>query len=282
MEYTLGSFGILNLDGMENPPFILLDGGIERRYQEVYDYTNSSRDDYHGYLFQYTLNGKGCFETKGIQYDLKEGMGFLVQFPEDSRYCLPPDSTVPWEFIFLHFDGYAAPSFWEKFVQISENPFCLDRNSPPVRMALGLHAKMMEIGRLEKYQGGEFLYRFMCGILRELEYPAQKDKDTLVSTALRLMDEEYGTLQSIEELAVRLGVSFSHFTRCFRQETGIPPIQYLTQLRVQSAMNDLLNTDQNLESISRRNGFSNGNYFAKVFRRKVGLAPGEYRRKHRI
>ena len=43
-------------------------------------------------------------------------------------------------------------------------------------------------------------------------------------------------------------------------------------------MNDLLNSDADLETVARRNGFAGGNYFCKVFRRVVGLSPTQYRR----
>ena len=52
---------------------------------------------------------------------------------------------------------------------------------------------------------------------------------------------------------------------------------YLTGLRLQSAMNDLLGTEHGIDSIARTNGFSNGNYFAKIFRKHVGISPGSYR-----
>lgn len=55
------------------------------------------------------------------------------------------------------------------------------------------------------------------------------------------------------------------------------PGQYLTDLRISSAMNDLSNTTENLEAIAQKNGFSNANYFGKVFKKKVGVTPIQYR-----
>lgn len=46
-------------------------------------------------------------------------------------------------------------------------------------------------------------------------------------------------------------------------------------------MNDLLNTNEKLEIIANRNGFSSGNYFCKVFKKSVGMSPNEYRRNRR-
>lgn len=57
----------------------------------------------------------------------------------------------------------------------------------------------------------------------------------------------------------------------------VSPGQYLTQLRIQSSMYDLLNTKDKLESIAQNNGFANANYYEKVFKKQVGVTPTQYR-----
>lgn len=51
MYYTKGVFGVLNLESLPDEPMVLLDGGIESRYNEDYFFDNSCRSNYHGYLF---------------------------------------------------------------------------------------------------------------------------------------------------------------------------------------------------------------------------------------
>lgn len=91
------------------------------------------------------------------------------------------------------------------------------------------------------------------------------------------MLKEYNTLEGVDEVAKRLGISQEHLTRSFKTEQGIPPVRYLTNLRIQAAMNDLLDTEDLIQDIALRTGFSNGNYFSKVFRKYAGMSPGEYR-----
>lgn len=82
-------------------------------------------------------------------------------------------------------------------------------------------------------------------------------------------------------MAGYVGVSSEHLCRCFRREFGVTPVEYLTRLKLQSAMRDLLSTGKSVEHIARDNGFSNGNYFGKVFRRYMGMSPGAYREQQR-
>lgn len=83
----------------------------------------------------------------------------------------------------------------------------LDENSPPVRMALHLQKRLTSGERLQKYEGGEFLYRFLCALLRETEHPVTQKKSSSVQKAAEIMEEEYRRLGGIEELAARLDIS---------------------------------------------------------------------------
>lgn len=277
MEYREGLFGVLNMDEMENEPLVLLDGGIECRCGEAYDFYNGNRTEYGGFLFQYTLRGEGLFVRNGRECLVKKGSGFFVRFPEESRYCLPDEPGAVWEFLYLHFEGSAADAFADKLAALCPELIELDPGSVPVRMALNLQERLIGKERLEKYEGGEFLYRFLCALLREVERPGKPVKDSLAGKAAEYMKERYPVIQGIEETAGQLGVSPAHLSRCFRKEMGVSPIEFLTRLKIQSAMNDLLGTEKSVECIARENGFSSGNYFGKVFRRYMGMSPGTYR-----
>lgn len=277
MEYNRGIFGVLNQDDMEGQPLVLLDGGVESRLGETYDFYNDDRPGYEGFLFQYTLGGEGVFEKNNFGYKVRRGQGFLVQFPEKSRYYMENGRDEPWEFLYLHFLGDGAIPFVRKIRNICPDLMSLDESSPPIRMALHLQKRLTNGERLQKYQGGEFLYRFLCALLRETEHPAAQKKSSAVQRAAEIMEEEYPRLTGIEELAARLDLSPEHLSRAFKDEMGRAPLSYLTGLRLQSAMNDLLGTEWSIDSIARKNGFSNGNYFAKIFRKHVGISPGSYR-----
>ena len=95
--------------------------------------------------------------------------------------------------------------------------FCIGCNSRPVMQAIKLHKKLTEGGRLEKYGGGEFLYAFLCSLLREAEYPPS-GKSSLVRRAMDIMEAEYAVLEGVEAVADRLGVSQEHLARCFRAQ----------------------------------------------------------------
>lgn len=279
MDYTKGVFGVLNLGGLENEPMVLLDGGIESRFREPYFFDNSKRPDYCGYLFQYTLSGCGMFEVDGQVVPLPVGTAFLTAIPQKNCYYLPKEADEPWEFLYLHFDGNAVVPFFEKLYECGGGVLFIDPQASMISKAFALQKRMINGGHLAPYEGGEFLYGFLCELLRKQLHPAVSQKESIAGQAALLMESEFATLSGIDEVAKRLQLSPEHLSRSFHSEWGMSPIHYLNQLRIQFAMNDLLGGTDTIEAIAIQNGFANGNYFAKVFRRYTGMTPGEYRRK---
>ncbi len=281
MNDRYGNYGFLQQGRLTDPPLVLFDLGVERRCEKSYRFDNAQRTSFGGYLLQYTLNGCGCYECGGQSYGLPKDCGFFARMPEDSRYFFPTNPSVPeWEFFFLHFDGPAALPFFDA-VRASGGPvFSLAPDNPPVRLFFQLFEKCRRQESLALYETGEFLYRFLTGLVRELETPVGKGSGP-VRHAVSYLKQHFSTIQGIGEAAAACGISHEHLTRMFRAETGQTPLQYLTRLRLEHGLFLLLNTRDSIESIAIACGFLNGNYFAKVFRRYLHCSPEEYRRRNR-
>ena len=281
MQYSLGNYGFLQHEKMTQQPLVLLDMGIEHRHQEAYFFDNANRAPYTGYLLQYTLAGAGIYENTQ-KHTLTEGMGFFSQIPEESCYYLP-DSHISdsWTFFYLHFDGPAARPFYDTMHSLCGATFSLPLNSPAITLFLRLFERCHQHKPLELYEGGEFLYRFLSQLLREIESPSL-EATPLVSFTKEYIAANFKTLQSIHDLADLAQVSHEHLSRCFHKETGHTPQQYLTKLRVEHALYLLLNTSLSICEIATTCGFQNGNYFAKVFKKYLQCSPQEYRKMNRV
>ena len=227
---------------------------------------------------QYTLSGTGWFEKNGKTYEMRPGRGFLCQIPENSRYYLHPESEEPWIILYFHFRGSAVYYATERLFEKTGDVFYADADSEPIRTALQMHRKLKNGYRSEPYECGVFLYQFFCSLLREVQRPERKQTHFFVREAIRQMDTDCASVQGIEQLAEQSRVSFAHFTRCFREETGVSPMQYLQEARIRKAMTLLLNTGKSVEEIAAETGFSSGNYFGKVFRHHMGISPSAYRK----
>jgi signal transduction histidine kinase/DNA-binding LacI/PurR family transcriptional regulator/DNA-binding response OmpR family regulator len=104
----------------------------------------------------------------------------------------------------------------------------------------------------------------------------------LVRRAMAYIHEHYAEPVTRVELAARLAVSERHLTRCFHEEMGIPPITYLNRFRIRQAKTMLETGHTNLTEVAQAVGFSDSNYFGRVFREEVGVSPGAFVRGKRV
>jgi AraC family transcriptional regulator len=78
---------------------------------------------------------------------------------------------------------------------------------------------------------------------------------------------------SVETLAELVELSPFHFSRVFKQATGMSPLQYVTRERITRAQQLIRETSRSLIEIALEVGYPSPSHFAKVFRRVTGTTP---------
>ena len=71
----------------------------------------------------------------------------------------------------------------------------IDAQTNSIQKALALHTRMISGGHLQPYEGGEFLYGFLCGLLRHVLHPAAFHTESTASQAALLMEKEFATIR---------------------------------------------------------------------------------------
>ena len=84
---------------------------------------------------------------------------------------------------------------------------------------------------------------------------------------------------SCETLAAQAGLSTVYFRRLFRTVYGVPPKQYLLELRIRSARQLLAESGRSVTEVAELCGFSSVYHFCRTFRSATGETPSGYRRK---
>jgi len=82
---------------------------------------------------------------------------------------------------------------------------------------------------------------------------------------------------SVAALAEELRCSPGHLAKIFHEETGERILECLGRLRLQNALDALAHTALSVKEIAAACGYSDANYFARVFRQATGQSPQEYR-----
>lgn len=92
------------------------------------------------------------------------------------------------------------------------------------------------------------------------------------------VENHYGEPIRLEEMADKVNFSPNHFSQRFRQETGEPFSDYLTRVRIREAVRLYRESDYSTEEIAVRVGYTNPNYFVKVFKKATGQTVKQFRR----
>ena len=93
------------------------------------------------------------------------------------------------------------------------------------------------------------------------------------------MREHYADADlNLSGMAMRNGMSVSTLRRYFNLVYGMPPVRFLTILRLNAAKSMLSATEKSVGEIAALSGFNDQFYFSKCFKENCGVAPTEYRK----
>lgn len=108
----------------------------------------------------------------------------------------------------------------------------------------------------------------------------RKNADTAAWQVAQIHDyieKSYFESITLAALAGEYHMDASYLSRIFSQRYGETIIAFLTRVRMEHAVELMRNEEKNLETISFLVGYDDYNYFSRVFRKKMGASPSEYR-----
>jgi two-component system response regulator YesN len=99
-----------------------------------------------------------------------------------------------------------------------------------------------------------------------------------VQKALNMIEVRVQDPPSLGELASLSGLGRTYFSFVFKEVTGTGLRDYLIQSRINKAKDLLNDTDLKIKEIAYKVGFRNPDYFCRIFKKKTGVNPTEWRR----
>ena len=97
----------------------------------------------------------------------------------------------------------------------------------------------------------------------------------------RYMQTHYQEKLSLEELGQVFHMSPKYFSSFFQKHFSRNLTEYVTSIRIECAKKILVESDADMELVSQQAGFSSSSYFIRIFRKSLGLTPGQYRKKYK-
>lgn len=131
-------------------------------------------------------------------------------------------------------------------------------------------------------------YILMCkNMLRELllllyrqKKKTQKtnlsDNEIIIQNAAKYIAENYQEDLTLEGLAEMFAMSSGHFSKTFKTHTGFGVKEYIITIRIEKAEQLLKTQNNSITATASMCGFNDSNYFASVFKKRVGITPHKY------
>ena len=100
-----------------------------------------------------------------------------------------------------------------------------------------------------------------------------------IMDAIVYIEENFMENPSVEEVAKVAGFSTAYFSRVFSSQMGKSYSEYLDGIKIKYAQILLTQTKKTIMEIAEETGYCHGNYLNSQFKKKVGMTPGQYRKR---
>ena len=245
----------------------------------------------------YVRKGTMCYKVNNLVYHLKEGdivfnnSGALhsgtMENQEDCTYI--PITFDP-RLIYGFFQSTINSKYVDPVIQDSLLPaICIDQSEPWHRSfreyllrIIDLDEKKPDFYELDITICLQSMWRLL---LEHITYEPQASRENSleydrIKKILSYIEENYQNKITLNDIAGHIHLCESECTRLFKRHMNTTLFAFLQEYRIERSL-EFLQADQPVSAVADKAGFSDPNYYSKVFAKIKGCSPREYQ-KHRL
>ncbi len=270
---------------------------IVKTLERIQDVTWSMEPNRHeNYEMVYMKKGFAVFEISGQQVELGPNDIVIIKPMQYHKFIVKSENGC--EFIVLNFtfenriNGEHSQMPMEDFLNFVSSKetgsYITLKVSPKNEIVVLMNRILKE--RESSEPGSEFLNYLLIMELfvllsralkmeweNSIKSKSPKLKE-LIGIAVNFIHNNFERDISLGDIAKFVFLSPSYFTRAFKEETGMSPINYLLKVRIERAKELLADTGLKISDIALNVGFSNQQRFNEMFKKYAGLTPLQYRK----
>ena len=238
---------------------------------------NSLKDLRNHDILHYVVRGKGFFTVDGKTFFLQQGDLFL--FPSNTMVSYNADDLDPWDVYFVGFFGEKA-EYYMKQLNLSRSSIAL--HHVPAEPILSYYNHMLDEARQPQASQTSLLgwfYLILGTLMRSCGCePDRAEPIDLYHAILNYMQMNLSRPLRVSAIADMFHISQSQMFRLFKDNAGISPQQFYTQVRMNYACTLIHQSLLSFKEISELCGYEYESHFYKAFRKEMHMTPAEFRK----
>jgi len=131
--------------------------------------------------------------------------------------------------------------------------------------------KVAKLHLIEWHQSGQQAYAYLCN--------KRQYDDAEIAQSQVWLSNHYDQTSPVNTAIEKSGLNERTFVRRFKNATGMTPMEYVLNLRIEEAKQMLETSNMSIDAIAENVGYQDSSFFNRKFQQKVGLSPAKYRRK---
>lgn len=228
------------------------------------------------YMIHYVHSGKGIYQTGGKTYHLGPGDIFLME-PGKLIYY-EADEKDPWVYSWIGLQGIKTEEYLNR-TNLLLRPVC---HLPESSKIPELYDQLLSVSESDQSDllcnaiAYQFIYELSLAdpVIKKKETPTPNEYVEMILTYIERHFDEQITVNQISE---KFNLDRSYIHRIFKRVMNMSVKDYILSLRLANACSYLIHTDLSISEISRSVGYDDVLYFSRLFRKKKGESPTQYR-----
>lgn len=275
---------------------------IKESYPDIEILFLSGYEDFETARIALQYNARGYvlkpLDEKGLE-NLEKKLGEIVRLKENAVFCRKIVSNEYQDFleqIIRDKNAESLERFFHKLEELEKDPMMHSLNIWANMLRplfayrydyLNLEARILY--HEERRMNEEILqltFGRKIAYLREqysalIKGAAEQSDSNIIALVQKAIQENFAMPDlNINMLGNMFSMSPAYLGRVFIEQTGMKIIDYIAEIRLQYACEQLQSSNRRIKEIAETSGYLDANYFTKVFLRKKQMTPMEYRQKY--
>lgn len=236
-----------------------------------------------GFVFLYCIDGAGWVKFEGEEIIVTRNQGIFLRPGREHEYGA--SKTHPWSYYYIHYEGSMAAPYTRLILDEKESGTYWIKETDEYLRSFSMLLSSLEEGwnYPNMVMAAAYLHKLLSYIYLRKRNQADGVSNTSPMTRVQavadFIEENPQNQISMMELARAASLSDSRFRELFKQLKGMSPKQYCLHMQIEKAKELLGSEELCIHEVAERVGMADSHYFSRIFAKKVGVSPSEYREK---